>query len=115
MRFESSEIVIPTVTPWIVSTSHGLGRVPDVWQATLRCKISNAGSLGWGINEEVVISSNLVGSSVVGIQCWATATLVGCSLTAGAADIYVVNRSSGVSGFITKGNFRIVLRAVTIG
>jgi hypothetical protein len=111
-KFESSEITIPTATTWYVTASHGLGVMPDLWQASVRYKSGVAD--GYAADDEVIIASDMYGTgTTIGQTVWANTTVIGLSMSSLiAGGFYVMNKTTGATAVITAGSWKIVLRAV---
>lgn len=102
--FESGEIGI--IANSDMTVAHGLGAVPKLWKAVLRCKIAE---LGYSVGDEgfVMADTNPTNS---GISAYINATNIGMVIQ---STIYISQRSATIGTLqpITFNNWRIILRA----
>lgn len=107
--FESAEQTI-TIDGGTGSVSHGIGGVPQIFGAYLRCKVAN---VGYAVDDEVMLPMTSGGGAWQGGNVWANSTNIGYILSSdGAGGIYLYNKTTGVPTLITPGSWRVILRAV---
>ena len=94
--FESAEIAIPS-SDGVVTATHGLGSIPKLYSACVRCKTAEG---GYAVGDEVNLQI---------ITAYRTSTEVSVLAT---ASVTVYNKTTGVYGFtVTNSNWKIVFRA----
>lgn len=104
--YESGEIALATTGPQAKSAAHGLPAVPKKLRAVLRCKTAELGYTA-GIDEVDVTTGGLYNYTYFNTAADGTSL----TWTNGAANIYLNNKSTGVSAAITPANWKLVLRA----
>lgn len=105
--FESSEQTVAVDT--LLTVAHGLGQLPKLVQATMRCKTTDA---GYAVGDEVVISGagSHTNQSDQGIEIAYDATNV---YAVQGADLALLGKSTFNNTTLTEGNWRWVIRAWT--
>jgi len=94
--FESSEIDIPASDGFVTAT-HGLGSVPKIYSACLRCKVAEA---GYAVGDEVNLAI---------VNSYRTSTEISVIVT---ATVTLYNKTTGAYGStITSANWKVVFRA----
>jgi hypothetical protein len=105
--FESAELTVALAT--VVTAAHGLGRVPKMWHAFLRCKTAQA---NYAVGDEVVAASFMdSGGNACNFSTYADATNVGVVI--GSTQVTLANRTGGAIGQnvgLTLANWRLVIR-----
>jgi hypothetical protein len=105
--FESAELTVAIAT--VVTAAHGLGRVPKMWHAFLRCKTAQA---NYAVGDEVVAASFMdSGGNACNFSTYADATNVGVVI--GSTQVTLANRTGGAIGQnvgLTLANWRLVIR-----
>ena len=99
--FESSPITLAINT--VHSAAHGLGAIPKLIQAVLRCTTAEH---GYSIDDEVLVSSYYETSSI-GTTVAADATTIYMIYT---ASLRVFNKSTAAAAGITTANWDVVLK-----
>lgn len=67
--FASAEL--PFAGGVLISTAHGLGRVPAMWRVAFRCKV--AGN-GYAVGDEIPVTGMVDGDGARGVAAWANAS-----------------------------------------
>lgn len=111
-RHTSGEISISSGTR--TNSTHGLGAVPFLVTASIRCKVAE---LGYSVGDEVLMSASLgnTGGGTVeenGVQVGANATQAFAIVGNNGIEIYQASSSIGARARITDANWRIVIRAM---
>jgi hypothetical protein len=104
--FESAELAIAANT--IQTVAHGLGRVPKLFSAVIRCKTAE---LGYAVGDEVAYTTSLNSDSATFSDptIWANATTLGIGW---AAQPFVLNNiATHGAASPTLANWKVVLRA----
>lgn len=87
------------------SLTHGLGALPRLWTATLRCTTAEFGYL---VDDEILVDNNYISDNFKGGLAWANATTVGVAFRSAP---YIVAKAGGSAAAITPASWSVVLRA----
>lgn len=102
--FESSEQAIAYSDD--ISVAHGLGSVPRMVLAVLRCKTTD---LGYAVGDEVSMPVSRSGGDQATYTLFANSTNIGMAM--GASDWAIPTKTGGAPAAIDSGDWRVVLRA----
>lgn len=105
LSFESAEIAVTASSN--IYVSHGLGGMPKLFQASVRCKTAE---FGYAVGDELLIPTTDGGESAYRNAVWANSTIVGVAL--GSRPLLIQSRATDTFETLTAGNWRIVLKAI---
>ncbi len=107
VSFESAELAIANGT--VYTANHGLGKIPDVINVLLRCKVAEG---NWAINDEATPIMMESGSSQGASNGSYTALAYRYITSANLASFppFVGNKTTGAAFSVTPANWRIFLR-----
>ena len=104
--YESSELAIPTGSPFTATATHGLGGIPFNFTTVFRCKTAE---YGYAVGDEIAITTDDA-PGFTSYNTWMNSTTLGFSSAGGV--VYRMPSRDGTSFVtLTAANWRIVFRA----
>lgn len=111
LSFDSAEFAVTSATV-LAAVNHGMGKIPDVLEPWLRCKVAN---LNYAIGDEVRVSilSSWSGFGPAVLGAWANTTQLGASVPTGipANNFSLAAKGTGVQTSITDADWKFFIRA----